>query len=186
MSKTRKQIRNTVATLLKGKTDAKDNVFPSRITPQDRKDHPLVNVYSTNEIIDGVYSEAPLNLKRDLTIVCEIITSDANNDNNAADQADDIAEQIEQIMFKQEADRKSKLGCLVEKIRLAGVNSEYEYPGDSAVLSLRVAFACTYNKEAVDTEFDNVTDLERIGAQWDVGTANDPDPEAEDVIELNP
>jgi len=185
MSLVRKQIRSEVTAFLKGSTGAGDKVFPSRITPNKKENLPVINVYTPTEDVSDS-GEAPLLNNRDLTVVCEIIASGSENDNDPADQCDEIAEQIEQLFFAEDRNAKGKLGCLVDKIRLTSVACEYESNGESAIVSCRLGFVFNYKKEAVESDPDNINELDRINAKWDVGTASDPDPEAEDNIELGP
>ena len=185
MTLLRKEIRHITVELLLGNTAAGNNVFASRIIPNKLESLPVINVYTNNELAD-TSSEAPLSHKRTMDLVCEIITANAVNDGFATDQADEIAEQVENIIFKQEADKNSKLGCIVDGITLGGVTFEYESNGEASVNSCRISFNVAYNKIAVTEEADNTTDLDRMGIDWDVGTASDPDPEAQDLIELGP
>ena len=186
MSTTRKKIRNLTTELLKSVAlvDA-DNVRASRIRPNPKTELPAINIYTTGEVITD-NGESPLLNKRFLTLVCEIVTSDPLNDNGAVDQGDDIAQQVEDLMFIQDANANLVLGCIVNDIRLQSITLEIEGQGESAVNSARLAFGITYYEEAVNSAPDNTNDLSRIGAGWDVGTASDPDPEAQDIIQLGP
>lgn len=185
MSLIRKQIRNDAVSLVRGATDAGDKVYPSRIVPNQITELPVINVYTINE---GVvkHTDTPLVHKRTLQLVFEVLTANAEDDGLASDQGDEIADQIENIMGAVDADSTTGLGCIVNNVDLIGVTTEYESNGENTVNNTRLAFDVVYYKEATNAELGSVSEALEIKADWDIGTANDPDPEATDNIDLRP
>jgi hypothetical protein len=185
MSLLRKQIRNQAVELVKGATAAEDKVYASRIVPNHIDTLPVINVYTPSDT-PTVHSDAPLVHKRDMQLVFEIITKNSVQDGLATDVGDDIAEQIENIMGAADADTKNSLGCLVNGISLISSTTEYESNGDSTVNHTRLAFAVVYYKQATTDTLGSQAEALEIKADWDIGTASDPDPEATDNINLRP
>jgi len=184
MSLERLQIRNTLTALLKGATDAGDNVHSSRSIVQLQENLPAVHVYTKSETAKE-FSRAPRSYIRGISLSVEILTSDSVN-SSAADQGDIIAAQVERIIEEQDQDSNSTLGCLVEKIELSGVDLEYESDGDSTINAVRLSYNSEYVRDASIAGQDDLVEALRIKAEYDVGTADDPDFEATDTINLRP
>lgn len=183
MSQKRKIIRNKTVDLLKSSTAAGLNVFASRTIPVNMEDLPAINVYTQNDLYEE-YGTSPLEYKVTSDLICEIICSGALNDAEVNDAVDDISTQIISKLGKEDGNTKGELGCYCDRISLTSSSTEYEYNGDASVIHTRMVFKVIYSEEITYDDLGSPEDLDRFGVDWDVGTANDPDPEAKDLIEL--
>lgn len=180
MGAERKKIRNLAVTLLLDSTNAKENVTASKTTPYQDDALPAINILTFSESVSENHS-APRSTFRGLSLVVEITTKGLTGA-IAIDAADDIAQQVEDIFDLEDQNVNGVLGSLIEYVNISSVNTELVPDGNTTVCGMQLAYEIRYTKEA-NTE-DLTTELNRIGADWDVGTANDPDPEAADLIEL--
>jgi len=184
MSKKRKQIRNLAAGLLLNSTSVGPNVFPTRIVNVKSKNLPCINIYASEEIITSDIN-APVQNRRVMSLVCEIIIAGLD-DPALDDMSDDIGYEIEQIFAKQDADINSELGCLIESMRVSSLTQGYENLGELSTLNCKLVFTVEYYEYAIDQSLpdENQSELKKIAVDWDVGTASDPDPEAQDIITI--
>lgn len=179
MSIERAEIRHKIVSLLRQKkTDAGKNVFSSRARNVWQKDLPAVSIYPTSETIE-VVAESPRQLLRSAFFSFELV-ADGKDDDQAADNLDMLAEQVERIMGVDVT-----LGGLVSDLNIESLDLDFEESGEKSIMSLTLVYKidyCVYiPKDRRDQRTDDFTS---ITADWDIGTANDPNPEAEDDITL--
>ena len=184
MTSIKKQIRNTAAKLLLGKTAVEDRVYPTRITNIQPEELPCIGVYTLEEVITK-YDEAPKTYKKSLSLYIEISVENTS-DGLADDLADDIEYQCTQVLERQDADIKSALGCLVESLDITSVHKAYENIGEKSAVGCQLVYTVEYIEDAVNRtgRQPNEADFKKAAVDWDVGTASDPDPEAQDEINI--
>lgn len=183
MTLQRANIRNITTDLLRGATDAGDNVVSSRRVPNLEENLPSISVYTPSEST-RLYSESPLVYLRDLNLEVEILTR-AIDDPDSADACDAICDAVEIILEEQDQNADGVLGCEIEKIHLQAISQDMEQVGETVITSTRLQFLCTYVREgAIPIEGQGI-EGRTMQAGWDVGDANDPDVEAEDIITVS-
>jgi len=179
MTTKRREIRKYVVSLLKRKrTDAEDRVTGNRSLPAWEEHLPVINVYTRGEDLTE-WAQAPREMLRNLRLVCECIVS-GKTEEEVADALDTMTEDVEAIMSQDDT-----LGDRCEDILLTDVEFEWQEGGERPLASARLIWNCKYMTPMPrDRKGLGITPFEGIDAEWDVGTAADPDPEAEDTIDL--
>lgn len=183
MSSNRKAIRHAIADVLKGNTDAGDNVFPSRVRPIWSTELPYIAVYTRDESAE-IFNASPRELRRTLTVAIEI---GAKGDDAFDDALDDIAHQIERIMSENQT-----LDGIASDIVLSRTDIELAAEGDKqhggAVLSYDVTYYSLDVSEGVAgpgvPEENVLVPFERAGTEWRPNGATDKSPTTEDLINL--
>lgn len=179
MSIERAEIRNRIVSLLKHKkTDAKDRVYGSRANNVWQENLPAILIYPKNEEV-VVIAESPRELLRTVFFSIELI-ADGKDDDDAADNLDKLGEQVERIMGVDVT-----LGGLASDLNLESLDFDFQDAGEKPIMSLNIVYRVEYvvsmPKDRRDQDCDDFTS---ITANWDIGTANDPNPEATDDITL--
>lgn len=179
MSLERKNIRNKVVFLLKGKTNAVDNVYPARAIPNWHEDLPAIMVYPTSEVSEK-FSVAPWDNRRTINLAIEIIATDPD-ELKLADQLDDLAEQVENALGVDDS-----LGGLVEINALTSTDFEYESTGEQPLGSCTMVYQVVYLKAAVANRNDQADfgEFKKVHADWQIKPLDDAEVEAVDDIQI--
>jgi len=179
MSIERKNIRHELVALLKRKkTSAGNNVFSSRSTPVWQENLPAIMIYPRTEDVEKS-SESPRQYKHTLIMAFDLV-ADGRDDDAAADKMDELDEQVQRILGVDET-----LNCLVNEISLISSEFDYEERGQKSIMSMTLVYEIEYYVfSPKDRRDQDVKDFTSITANWDIGTANDPDHEATDDITL--
>jgi len=182
--KKRKDIRKRVVELLKGKTAAKDAVFPNASVPPWHEELPVILVYPRNENASE-YAIAPRELKREVQIGIEIIATGPETDEEGQsppegesleDILDNLAEEIERILAADET-----FGGLADDSILTGTDFTFDSEGGAPVGSCRLTYNVTYYRPSPDLEPGHDV-FSKADAKWKVGHDNAA-PDA--IIEAN-
>ena len=179
MSLTRKYVRQFIVDLLKRKkTAAGDNVFGNRSLNVWQKDLPAIMIYPRSESIIKV-AESPKQLQRNSKLSVEMVVN-GEDDIEAADKLENLMHEVERILAVDDS-----LGDLVSELVITDVEFDFEELSEQPIASGRLIYSLEYYECSPEDRKDQPTfDLASINAKWDINTANDPDPEAEDNIDL--
>lgn len=180
MASIRKAIREEVVETLKAaNTAVGQNVFPSRVRAAWDHDNelPCILVYTRTEPAE-IDAESPRSYKRNLRIAVEIL---AKADDNLDNTLDDIAEQVESALFKDET-----RGNRCEDTILTDSELELLPDGDTLIGACRITFETPYYKDAPAAGEENETPVpfEGTNNEWDLGPEPDDQMEAEDEVDL--
>lgn len=96
----RQKIREAIVSLLKGNTDAGDNVLSNSEVPIQEGDLPAIRIYTLAEDVQFI-NNAHQQYERKLSLNIEATTFD-QNENDLENKMDDLAEQIETIIGNNE------------------------------------------------------------------------------------
>lgn len=100
MSLERKLIRFEVARILMGRTFAGDNVSTNRATRVHQGQLPALVVYTLEDLADAEpYEDAPRTYLRRAKVVVEGIVEETTEGGLNDDEADDLADQVEQLLL---------------------------------------------------------------------------------------
>ncbi|WAP69043.1 hypothetical protein [Jiella pelagia] len=168
----RKDIRKAFKSALEGKTQAGFKVFTSRAQALSPSDLPCIVVYSRSEAVEE-YNAAPLEYKRTVSIAIEII---ANGLRELDDALDDIAEDVERVVFSDDT-----LGGACSDIRLSQVEMDITSEGDTPIGSCRLTFDCIYYKEAPQDLSGALDNFDKAHLRYDI-SPSDGSNEAEDEV----
>lgn len=146
--KLRKTIRKKVVEILLNKTDANEKVFPNATIPPWVEELPVILIYPKSEPASE-FNVAPRELARDLDLTIEIIATGPEENSEAQTPAsggkslediiDDIAEQIECEMSKDET-----LGGTADDSILTGTDFDFEGGGGQPIGAARLTYSVTY------------------------------------------
>lgn len=106
------------------------------------------------------------------------IKAEDPDEEKLADRLDELAELCEDIFTSDVT-----LSCGAEDVELTDSAFEFEGAGDMPTASCVMIFDVTYIKATPETrkfQSPNEADWTAAGFEWNVGSANDPDPEAKD------
>lgn len=144
MTHPRQDIRDAIVTMLSnGNTSAGTNVFSSRIKPITEANVPAINVQTFRENAT-LFNETKRIYRRILTVGIAVIDR-ANNDLD--DKLDQIADQVESIILKDET-----LGGVASDTKLSDTNMRLEL-GDNTIGGVIISFDVEYYTEH-QQEFD--------------------------------
>lgn len=179
MSLARKTIRNYIVDLIRRKeTIAKDNVFGNRSQAVWQENLPTILVYSRSEEITE-RSVSPRELKRDMRLVIEVVVA-SDSDDESSDKLDDLMDDIERILSPDDS-----LNGKVDSIVLDSVEFDFDEEAQQPIASGRLIYKVIYYQFSPEDRRDQEeVALTGLIANWDVGTAKDPDFEATDNIDL--
>ena len=187
-NKQRKLIRKKIAEILKGNTDAGENVFPNSTVPvwhSELDDAPVILIFPRTESATK-YAEAPKELERDLSIMIEIIAAGpeineslktpGEGEKTLEDILDDIAEQVENIL-----DADDSLQGTCDEAILENTEFEFDGTGGSPIGSCRLTYGVTYftmsprttANQNVDDDFKDNEVKFHIGDEDDTVEATD-------------
>lgn len=193
----RKQIRRAFKERLKGKTNALENVFSNIASATPREGTPTILIYTSKEDVEEIGS-APKKYKRLLELSIEIVAEGSedpdNADNYLEDILDDIAEQVETELNRDETfgfytDYRGKKIPLVDTLDLQTVNFRFEGEGNKPIGSLILTYQVTYTefRPADIEEQDNVGNFKKAVVDYKVGHHDSPPDnviEATDIINI--
>lgn len=132
----RQLIRAAVAAALTGKTDAGENVWPTRLIPLRAKDLPGIAIYTRNETSEEGQA-SPRELRRRCTVSIEAA---AKAEAGIDDLLDRLARQIERQL-----DQDDTLGLeCVSDFLLTATESDITGEGDQPLGVIRLDYLCTY------------------------------------------
>jgi hypothetical protein len=154
----RKNIRKAIVSILKDKTSAENRVYSNPSIPPAEKELPIILVYSRTEPVEPL-ADAPRELIRRLGIIIEIIAKGSEDNlevgtpENGVDPVDDIlddmAEQVEQAMSKDDT-----LLATCDDSILTNTEFEYESEGGLVIGALRLSYDVTYTTMSPRSSLD--------------------------------
>ena len=171
----RKIIRNLFVEFLLGKTDAGDRVYNSITFPTQESKLPAIIVYSEDETGE-IFNTAPRDYLRKVRIITEIKAQ--ANETELADTLDDIAEQIETIIFKKDDYDELQL----EDIVLSESNMIFDL-GKRPMGACKIVWTVSYITQIGIS--DIISDFK--GADLEYSNFPDPNNESgntEDIVDL--
>lgn len=186
MSAERKRImKKLVSVLKKENTPARDNIFNRRSQKIWQENLPAVILYPrTEEISEN--SQAPRQLKRELFLVVECL-AEGRTDEEAADNVEDLMESVEEILALYESAQGKTPGgdCLFSDMVLDSVEFEEEEEAEKPIVTGRLIYNVEYYEyRPRDASEQRLKAFAKAHVDWDVGTADDPDPEATDDLDI--
>jgi hypothetical protein len=169
MSYKRKKIRKALLDILRGRTDAREKVFATRTMVNWEENLPVINLYFRGEEVKDTES-APRYLNRSLSLEVEIV-ADANNDEELADALDDICEQVEVALSRDDSLKDTADDNYLVRVSDADVATE----GARAIGKVSLSFIIEYREFAPrDTKGQGVGPLDGIDADYRVGHDDGP------------
>ena len=179
MSKQRKEIWTKVVKILKGRRLA-DNIVGCRSVATWNDNLPAISVYPVSEDVEEL-DQSPRRMKRTIDLLIEVKVK-GKDEQDAAECLDDLCDDIENCLTIDDS-----IDCLADDILLKTARFEYDSEGSSNIAFAGLVFSVEYYKYMPpDQAGQGLRDLNGADANWDVGTANDPDPEATDQIDIPP
>lgn len=187
----RKNIRKKVAEILRGNTDAGNRVFPNASVPPWEEELPVILIYPRSESV-AKYAEAPREFERDLDLTIEIIAKGPETDedgNPPVDSAgnpkkaledilDDIADQVEILMAKDET-----LQNTADDSILKSTEFEFESAGALPIGSARLTYGVTYYTHS-PRKSEETSDFATSQHDWHTGKVDDNTREAKDTVDI--
>lgn len=173
----RKQIRDKIVSLLIGKTDAGNNIFPSRVRPIEEQTLPTIQVYANSESSE-IWQEAPREYERKLSLSVQIT---AKADDSLEDSLDAIAIQVENVLRQDHT-----LGELCRDVILAGTELTIHENGDTLIGSCNITYDILYYTLAVADRIpeNGYNDLNEMDIIWHGPQTPVGQDDARDVIDL--
>lgn len=173
----RKQIRDKVVLLLIGKTDAGNNIFPSRVRPIEEQTLPTIQVYANSESSE-IWQEAPREYERKLSLSVQIT---AKADDSLEDSLDAIALQVEDVLRQDHT-----LGELCRDVILSGTELNITQNGDTLIGSCNVTYDILYYTLAVADRIpaNGYDDLNEMDITWHGPHTPVGQDDAKDVLNL--
>jgi len=171
---------------LKTIRDLEDRVFLNKTTPTQNPNLPTIEIFYQAEDHEE-HGKAPVEWMRSFNLEIEI-KADGVTDLAMTEHMDDICDQVEQIMIRED-EAACALGG-VDKIQWTGYTFEFSGNGDRPMGSARFSVTLEYNTER--KEVPKLDDLKKVNAEWNINKENDDDPpdvadrpltEAEDCID---
>lgn len=196
MASRRKIIRKRLVSILKNQTDAGERVFSNASVPSWIEELPVILVYPRTEDAEK-FNQAPLEFRRDINMLIEVqvkgteqpFDTQKGDGLTAEDALDDIIEQIECAIFKDDS-----LGCddqnraIADEVLISSTEFEFESDGAQTIGGARLNLVVTYYEhapESVDKQA-GLGKFSKVHADWHVGhDDDDPDltnKEAEDDV----
>lgn len=158
----KRAIKLAVKELLKGKTEARDNVSVFQSVPTQIEEIPAILIYMTTEDID-VFEEAPKLYKRTPTLTIECLL-DGDNDDELDERLEKMGELVETFM-----DSDVTLGGLINKLALTSTAYASSSEGSTFTGSLILTYALDLYTYAMRPDAVCLPDLKEINATWEVG-----------------
>lgn len=171
----KRRIKEAVAALLLGKTQADSKVFISRSIPVQSEELPCILVYSATENIEQ-FNEAPKDYRRRLTLIIECIDA-GDNDDDLDERVEKLAEIVETLMEVDET-----LGGLVNRLNLIGTDYQQEPDGESPMGSLILRYSVEFFTDAIRPG-ECLPDFKRSDIEWQVGHDNESSDNVIDAVD---
>jgi len=169
MSEKRKLIRKALLSILRGRTDAGENVFANPTQIHWEENLPVINIYTRGEEIRDTES-APRYLNRSLFCETEVI-AEADTDEDLSDLLDDICEQIEQALSIDDSLKGTADDCF--PVRTSDIDVATE--GAKPIGKTSITFEIQYHEYAPrDQGARGLRDLEGIDTDWRIGHDDEP------------
>lgn len=140
----RKEIRDMLVELLKGKTSCGGNVFSNRGRKFFSSELPSITVYTETE--SASFFNSPENiLKRSLPIVveCAILQND-----HPDDEIDSLCAEIENALPSRASPDLARYGSIVQSFRLSQTEIGMIDRGEKMLCTARMTFECEYDTDA--------------------------------------
>ncbi|OGQ23516.1 MAG: hypothetical protein A3I05_01100 [Deltaproteobacteria bacterium RIFCSPLOWO2_02_FULL_44_10] len=173
----RKQIRDKIVSLLMGKTDAGNNIFPSRVRPLEEQSLSSIQVYANSESSE-IWQEAPREYERKLSLSIQIT---AKADEGLENTLDIIAEQVEDLLRQDHT-----LGELCRDVILTGTELTIHENGDTLIGSCNITYDILYYTLAVADRIpeNGYNDLHEMDITWHGPQSPSGQEDARDVLDL--
>lgn len=181
MSAVRKQIRKNLVSILKGRTDAKNCVFFNRTKLTQQESLPVINMYFRGEPEISEYSEAPRVMDRVLQLEVEVI-ADGRTEDEASDQIDDLCEQVEDLLS-----RDDTIGNCADDILLSSISDiEGVSEGSNPTMATKLTYRIRYNTNAPRENAINLEDFNTVTGEWNLEPGQEPGDRANDTVTVQP
>jgi len=173
----RKRIRHKVVEILKKAQipSVGESVFSQRSIDTDQEELPAINLYTLSESSERE-NESPKTYQRNLTLEIEI-TSTHDNDELLADELDDLAQFVEDVM--EGSDDLYNLTHGNSKDKLINdynlINTEYETQGNGSnpIGKVKLSYAFEYYTD--EDRPGILKNFERMETQYNVNGSTDSD-----------
>lgn len=161
----RQLIRKVIKDLLKGATDAGEQVFTSRSIPTWVENLPVILIYTKDENVER-FNEAPKSYRRILNLELEIVAK-GSEDEDVQEVLDRVSDQIESLMEKDETlGNDENKNNIANKLELSKVEYTLEADGDSPVGMAKNTYSIEYFTDVV---FDCFPDFKQANIDYQVG-----------------
>jgi hypothetical protein len=176
MAHPRKLIRAAIVNALKAAdTAAGERVFKSRATPWRTVELPGISVFAAEELVDeGSEESAPRELLRGADFNLDLVVA-MPADGDVDDALDDLAEQVEAAMHADPTFGETASDCFLVSSTFGEVAE-----GNRPMGALRLVYRTRYITHA--PESTELVPLQKVGATYDLGGAQHPDDQAEDLV----
>lgn len=176
MAHPRKQIRDAVLAALQapGATSCGSKVFGNRARQLWKTELPCLLVYTESESAE-IYTQAPLEYKRSLKLVIEVVAVAADN---LDDQLDEILEQLERAIYRDET-----FGDLVSTTTIVSTEMDIIDEGEKPAGAAKLTLEMIYYWRPADTQEPESVALLTVDAQIDQAPT-DGAIDSEDRIEI--
>ncbi len=185
--KYRKIIRKKIAQILTNQTDAGARVFPNASVLPGDEELPVILIYPRSENAT-LYAVAPRELERAVDVTIEIVAkgpeintdlqTPENDEKTLEDILDDIADQVEVIMAKDET-----FGGLADDSILSNTEFEFESSGGSPIGSARLTYSVTYYAMSPRKSEDGQADFATANIDYNV-SEDENTREATDTVDI--
>lgn len=192
MSLRRAEILKSVVSKLRGRTECEDRVFPNRSSDPEPHEFPCILVNYRSEDTEELQT-APKLKGRNLLLGIAVVAS-GETEIEASGLMDVICEQVETSLTgpddhlgfsEQRKDSNGKACWVADIIELDNVQFDFTSDGQKPVAAARLNWVVKYDDYFPRSrQGQKVNDFLRAYTDWDVNTANDPDPEAQDQVDL--
>lgn len=175
MAHPRKVVRDALAVMLVGQTDAGDRVYSNRSRPQSIAKLPAIGIYNAGDTAT-MFDESPRRYRRRLNIAVDIYLKDTGG-SDIDDQLDDLADQVEQAIFKD-----TTVGGTVSDMVLGETSDVMVSMQREQTAMLTITWQATLYQDTPEVDAATLSDYESTHVDWDIP---DGDPvDAEDNITL--
>lgn len=172
----RQLIREAAAAALKGKTDAGDRVYETRLVPYRLLELPAIAVYSLDESTEEASrSTAPRELERDLELAIEGAVKQGENVDDAMDA---LALEIERVMHADPT-----LGGVASDTFLSGTEFFVDVESDRPAGVIRLVYRTRYYTQAPDPADVQLDDFATADIRTSLAGKDHQDDQAHDRLE---
>lgn len=158
--------------MLLNKTDAKENVFPSRVRPVWSEELPVILVYSDGDSRE--IDSTPRRYRVENNLRIEVI--DQGVAENLDDRLDDLASQVEYVMAQD-----FTLGDLCQNVAHLESQMTIDKEGDQLIGSTVLSYSAIYYADSVKDNF-TLGKLREVHSEWFPNGATEQSPETQDAL----
>jgi len=138
-------IRAGIAQRLRGRTLAQERVFTNRSGAVWTSGLPALLVYTKSETCER---ETTTSYKRTARVAIEMVVASGGQENLLDDQADELAEEVELLMFA-DPELRGECGPLVHEARLVSYDLALEDGGERLYAGARLTWEFVYFQDII-------------------------------------